>query len=350
MLKRIHLLYELCFNRLLFRYLIAFAFVFNNNSILAQTTAGNAVYNFIELPYSAKITSLGGINISSIGSDLGQAMYNPSLLSPEMENQIHLGIKPFFAGIQQYDFNGVKYLDKHNITWSYGIHFMDYGNIKMTDYTGNEIGTMHPNDYLIQLSAATNYIEQFRIGGTLKYINSNYGLYKSSGVALDIALKYQSPNKLSQASLLVRNIGTQLGNTSNRQELPFNLILGWTKKLAFAPVQFSVTADRLSVWNNLYYDPEYAMVQGDAPPSSLQNVFNHLTLASEIFIGDQFNLNLGYNFIRRYDLNVQNQANGLNGFSTGIGIKLERINIDYGTSYFQRNMYHHFSITYQLKK
>lgn len=350
MYKRFHFKYEQHIYRHLLKCLHVFVFTICVASLQAQTTAGNAVYNFLELPYSAKITALGGVNISSLGSDLGQAMYNPSLLTPDMGNQIHLGIKPFYAGIQQYDFNGVNYWDKQNITWSYGVHFMDYGNIKMTDYAGNEIGTMHPNDYMIQLAASTNYIEHFSIGTSIKYINSNYGLYKSSGVALDIALKYVSPSKLSQASLLVRNIGTQLGNENNKQELPFNLILGWTKKLEYAPVQFSITADRLSVWNNLYYDPVYANIQGDKPPTSLQNAFNHLTLSSELFIGDQFAIDLGYNFIRRYDLNVQNQSNGLNGFSTGLGLKLDRMQVDYGTSFFQRNMYHHFSITYQLKK
>jgi hypothetical protein len=100
----------------------------------------------------------------------------------------------------------------------------------------------------------------------------------------------------------------------------------------------------------LYFDPEYATGQGDTPPSSLQNIFNHLTLASELYIGEQLDFNLGYNFIRRYDLNIQNQANGLNGFSAGLGLKLERMHLDYGSSFFQRNMYHHFSVTYLLKR
>ena len=347
---RLQDMYKQCLKRSFYYGSFTLLIFLNTHKLQAQTTAGNAVYNFIELPYSAKITALGGINISSINPDLGLAMYHPALLRPEMENQIHLGIKPFYAGIQQYDFNGVNYWEKRNITWSYGVHFMDYGNIKMTDYAGNEIGTMHPNDYMLQLAASTNYIENFTIGTAIKFINSNYGLYKSSGLAMDIGLNYQSPNKLSQASILVRNIGTQLANTNNKQELPFNLILGWTKKLALAPLQFTVTADRLSVWNNLYFDPLYANIQGDTPPSKLQNVFNHLTLASEIFMGDNFELNVGYNFLRRYDLNIQNQANGLNGFSAGLGVKLDRLNIDYGSSFFQRNLYHHFSLTYALHK
>ena len=50
--------------------------------LLAQSTAGNAVYQFLKLPYSAKATSLGGLNISSIGNDLGLAMMQQLYCQP----------------------------------------------------------------------------------------------------------------------------------------------------------------------------------------------------------------------------------------------------------------------------
>ena len=109
---------------------------------------------------------------------------------------------------------------------------------------------------------------------------------------MDIGLTYASPNHLSQASILVKNVGTQLSSSGTKQELPFNLILGWSKKLALAPIQFSVTADRLSVWNRSYFNPQYADAFGINPASSLQNLFNHLTLGTELYIGEQVDLNL----------------------------------------------------------
>jgi hypothetical protein len=323
--------------------------VLNVSVSKAQITAGNASFNFLTLPYSAKATSLGGLNISSLGVDPGLAMFAPSLLSKEMDGQLFVGAKPYFAGIQQYDAFGIKHLNKSNVTTGWGVHFLDYGTIPMTDISGNALGTMRPNDYSVQFSAATNYIQNFKIGSSLKFIQSNYGMYKSSAIALDLGLTYLSPSNLSQASILVTNMGAQL-NTGNKQGLPFNVIVGWTKKLALAPVQFSVTADRLSVWNNSYYDPQYIDVYGTSPASSLQNVFNHITIGTELFIGSQVDVNLGYNFIRRYDLNVYNQSNGLNGFSAGMGLNLEKLSIQYGNSFFQSNLYHHFTMTYLFKK
>ena len=325
-------------------------FFLYTNTIQAQTTAGNASFQFLSLPYSAKATSLGGLNISSMGNDLGLAMYNPSLLNKEMNGQLQVGVKPYFAGIQQYDMIGVLHTEKKNITMGMGVHYLDYGTIPMTDIAGNELGSMRPNDYVVQFSAATNYIQNFRIGSTLKYIKSNYGMYTSSGIAMDIGLSYLSPNQLSQASILVSNMGVQLASTGSKQDLPFNLIVGWSKKLEFAPLQFSVTADRLSVWNASYFDPQYADVYGTNAASSLQNVFNHLTLGTELYIGSQVDLNFGYHFIRRYDLNVYNQSNGLNGFSAGLGLNINSLRIQYGNSFFQSNLYHHFSLTYPFIK
>jgi hypothetical protein len=48
-------------------------------------------------------------------------------------------------------------------------------------------------------------------------------------------------------------------------------------------------------------------------------------------------------------LNIQNQQNWFNGFSAGLGFKLPRVTIQYGNAFFQRNLYHHFSIFYSLK-
>jgi hypothetical protein len=86
---------------------------------------------------------------------------------------------------------------------------------------------------------------------------------------------------------------------------------------------------------------------GTAP--KIQNLLNHLLISSEVFIGNQFELNLGYNFSRRYDLNIVNQVNGLNGLSSGIGFKLDKMQIQYGNAAFQSNFYHHFSVVYQFK-
>lgn len=332
-------------------FFIAFIFILiiQGDDTFAQTTAGNAVYNFLQLPYSAKATALGGVNISTKG-DLGLAMFNPALLERDMDGDLHVSVKSYYASIKQYDFSSAHYFARKDIVLGLGVHYMDYGSIQMRDIIGNEIGTMKPNDYAVQVSLATSYIQNFQIGTTLKLIQSNYGAYKSSGLAMDMGLVYSSPNELSSASILVKNMGVQTKSYLQKEELPFNIILGWTKKLANAPVQFSITAERMSVWNNLYYDSSFANQEGYKQPSSLKNLLNHLIVGGTVFIGDQVALNLGYNFIRRYELNIENQQNFMNGFSAGFELNLNRTKVQYGNAYFQRNLYHHISVFYSLKR
>ena len=83
--------------------LFIIALFFSSVHLLAQNAGGNATYNFLTLPYSAKASSLGGMNISSMGKDLGLAMFNPALLDSSMDGNLHLSIRPYYANIQQPD-------------------------------------------------------------------------------------------------------------------------------------------------------------------------------------------------------------------------------------------------------
>ena len=331
-------------------FIIVFiTFFVSTNTLRAQQSNADEVYHFLTLPYSAKATSLGGINISSLGSDLGLAMYNPALLDPSMDKTLHLSVKSYFANIQQYDFSGADYFAKKNWVLGWGIHYMGYGNIKMTDVSGNDLGNFLANEYVAQVSMASIFKENLILGATLKLIQSNYGMYKSTGVAMDLSMAYTSSSRLLRASILANNVGAQIKSYTEKERLPLNIIMGVSKKLENAPIQFSLTAQRLSIWNNTLYDPSFYNQEGYKAPSSVQDIFNHIILGAEANIGEQVNLDFGYNFIRRFDLNIQNQQNWFNGFSAGLGLKLPRVTIQYGNAFFQRNLYHHFSIFYSLK-
>jgi len=329
--------------------IIFITFFVSTLPLRAQQSTANEVYQFLTLPYSAKATSLGGINISHLGSDLGLAMYNPALLDPSMDKTLHLSVKSYFSNIQQYDFSGANYLPKKNWILGWGIHYMGYGNIKMTDVSGNEMGNFLANDYVAQVSMATLFRKNINLAATLKFINSNYGVYKSTGLAMDLSMVYTSSSNLLRASILANNIGGQLSSYTEKERLPLNIIMGVSKKLENAPIEFSITAQRLSIWNNTFYYPGFYSGEGYKAPSATQDIFNHIIIGAEANVGEQVSLDFGYNFLRRFDLNIQNQQNWFNGFSAGLGLKLPRVTIQYGNAFFQRNLYHHFSIFYSLK-
>jgi len=331
-------------------FIIVFiTFFVSTISLRAQQSSANEVYQFLTLPYSAKATSLGGINISHLGSDLGLAMYNPGLLDPSMDKMLHLSVKSYFSDIQQYDFSGAHYIPKKNWVLGWGLHYMGYGNIKMTDVSGNEMGNFLANDYVAEVSMSSSFRKNINLGTTLKLVQSNYGIYKSTGLAMDLSMVYTSSNRLLRASILANNVGAQINSYTDKERLPLNIIMGVSKKLESAPIEFSFTAQRLSIWNNTLYVPGFYNAEGYKAPSAAQDIFNHVIIGAEANIGEQVSLDFGYNFLRRFDLNIQNQQNWFNGFSAGLGLKLPRVTIQYGNAFFQRNLYHHFSIFYSLK-
>jgi hypothetical protein len=331
-------------------YLTCLSLVCFSQLAIGQSIGGNAIFNFITLSPSAKTTALGGVNISQIDGDLGMASNQPAFLNKAMNGQLHLSVKPYFASINQYNFNGAHFVQKANTTIGWGIQYMDYGTIPMTDIAGNELGSFRPNEYALQLSAATSYRSNFQIGTSLKFIQSAYGMYHSSGVAADLGILYTPYSGLSQWALLVNNVGVQITKFNQKENLPFNITVGYSKKLADAPFQFSLTAQRLTIWDNAYSDQQFNAIEGYSSPSKYQNLFNHLILGTELKLGASASILMGYNFLRRYDLNVQNQKNGLNGFSAGSSFLVNNIQLQYATAFFQNNLNHHFTILYQFRK
>lgn len=329
---------------------IVLIFLLQTKISLAQSIGGNAVFNFITLSPSAKSTAFGGSNISHLEGDLGMANYQPAFLNSSMNGQIHLSVKPYLASINQYNFNVAKYNKSINTTIAWGIQYMDYGTIPMTDIAGNELGTIRPNEYVLQMSAATIYKSNIHFGASFKFIQSTLGMYQSNGVAADVGIIYKPDNELSQWAILVNNVGIQLKKYDQKEHLPFNITAGFSKKLANAPIEFSLTAQRLSIWDNAYNDKTLNTIEGYSSPSQYQNMFNHLILGTDFHIGNALSVVFGYNFLKRYDLNIQNQANGLNGFSAGCNVQVNNLHIQYANAFFQNNLNHHITLLYQIRK
>jgi hypothetical protein len=75
----------------------------------------------------------------------------PAFLNSEMDGQLHLSIKPYLASINQYNFSAAHYINKYKTSVGWGLQYMDYGTIPMTDIAGNEFGSFRPNEYVIQI-------------------------------------------------------------------------------------------------------------------------------------------------------------------------------------------------------
>ena len=312
-------------------------------NVSAQTLGGNTVFNFLRLSNTPELTALGGINISQTSNDIGLAFNNPALLKPSMHTQMNAVFNSFYGGIKVYHLSLGYHNQKLNTNFSWGLNYFNYGNTDETDASGNRLGKFRPTDWVMQVSASRKYMEKWNYGATLKFINSSYGQYSSNGLAIDVGILFHDSSKLFSAAIVAKNMGTQLKKYAGTDpdDLPFDVQIGFSKRLASAPFSFSLTAQRIQRFNINYNDTNFNNENGFENTSEKKITFNkllnHLVLATTIYAGDRVELMAGYNFLRRKELSIYNTANGLNGFSMGVGVLLGKLHVRYARAYYQSN-------------
>jgi hypothetical protein len=334
------------------KYLILLCLLLVGN-LSAQTLGGKAAYNFLSQSNSALLSSLGGVNISDISNDASMSFNNPSLLRNQMHGQISSSFNSFLAGIRNYSLIAAYHVPNANM--GVGVNYFDYGIITQTDAAGNILGTFKPVDYVSQIMFSKQYHEKFWYGMTAKFIQSNYGQYRSAALAFDVGVSYFDSTSQMQFSVLVKNMGTQLSTydgSNAKEELPFDLQAGITKKLANAPIQLSLTAHHLQIIHLLYNDTTFRAAEGDDAfhsSNALQNIVAHLVVGAKFFLRDKMELTAGYNFLRRQDLNIYQVSTGLSGFSIGAGIGSKKLHIRYATGFYQSNLFHQLTLNLNWK-
>jgi hypothetical protein len=297
------------------------------------------------------LTAAGGVNVSYKTNEVGLSANNPALLSPDLHSQLGVCFNNFLAGIKTYSLTGAYENKRWNTNFGGHVYFVDYGSIPQTDAAGNVSGNFHPVDYVVQLSAARQYLERWTYGATLKFINSNYQLYKSSALALDFGVLYSDTTNELYASVLAKNMGVQIKTYAGEgEDLPFDLQIGITKRLKNAPLGFSVTAQNLHQFNTVYNDDNFNSENNFSSNNNFFNkLFNHFIFSGHIYAGNNLEATLGYNHLRRQELNMGSAGNGLNGFSMGVRIKFSKIQILYARSSYQRNIsFNQFGLNLKL--
>ncbi|MDP4261559.1 MAG: type IX secretion system protein PorQ [Bacteroidota bacterium] len=328
-----------------------------NEICCAQTLGGNTVFNFLKVPNTPQLSALGGINVSQPSNDVGLAFNNPALLTPTMHSQMNAVFNGLYAGITSYHLSLGYHHPKLNTNFLWGLNYFNYGNVQQTDASGNMLGSFRPSDWVMQVSASRSYLEKWNYGASFKFISSNYGQYRSNGVALDAGVLYHDSASLFSASLLAKNMGFQLKKYlgTDPGDLPFDLELGLTKRLENAPFSFSVTAHHLQYfdisYNDTTFNNENGFENGSSRKFTFDKLFRHFVLATTIYLGDKVEVTAGYNHLRRQELNIGKAGNGLNGFSLGAALILDKLQVRYARSHYQGNTaYNQFGLNMTLNK
>ncbi len=293
-------------------------------STIASAADSSPAYNFLNIPSSARVYGLGGINISSIDDDINSIDQNPALLGPEFEMQVGVN---YMRYISDANFAGVKFGTKasEHGAWAVGLQYYGYGEITGTDETGTLTGNFSPKDVNFNGTYSHDITDRLRGGIALKMLYSSYGEYSAFAVATDLGINYYDPDRDLSLSAVIANLGGQVKRFDQAYDrLPVDLRLGWSQSFGSLPIRFSVTAWNLTKWKLPYYDPGDGTSEDglELKVSFGSNLFRHLIFAADFIPSEKFHIGIGYNYKTRTDMTTY-ARNFLSGFSIGAGMNVK---------------------------
>jgi hypothetical protein len=342
-------------------FLILFLFTGFIFSVAAQI-GGHYTYAFLNLTNSARVASLGGKSVALSGDDLNMPFHNPSLLNATMDQHLVLNYVGYFAGIK-YGYASYARDFGEKGTFAAGMHYSNYGTFTGANEMGVVTGDFRAAEYALNLIYSRKIDSLFTVGVNVKPIYSNLETYNSFGLAADLGVTYHNPGRLFTAAVVMKNMGTQIVKYykgADREHLPFEIQAGVSQKLLHAPFRFSLTLQHLqkfdlsyksTITNNSLYDP----LNGEKISKNKYEVFGdklmrHVIFGMEFMPGENFYVNMGYNYQRRQELKVPVSV-GMVGFSWGFGMKINKYRFSFGRStYHLAGASNHFSLSVDLSE
>jgi hypothetical protein len=340
--------------------LILFVLLFRG-SVLLYGQPGGKAFQFLEITNSARVAALGGDIVAIQGNDPELAYHNPALLNPDMHHHMALNYVNYFAGAN-FGYASVAAKLDNKSALACGIHYLYYGTFQGADDNGIKTGEFRAADYSINVMYSHTLDSLFTLGITAKNVYSDYELYNSTAIAFDAGITYNNPETHFTAGLVLRNMGMQVDayTVNDRKEpLPFNIALGLSKGLAYAPFSFNLVINHLEKWDLTYETEaekekdELDLLTGEPASENKFDVFadqlmRHVVIGTTVYMGRNLEFRAGYNYRRRQELKVDTKP-GMVGFSWGIGVNLTKFRIGYGRSvYHLAGATNHFSFSMDL--
>lgn len=313
------------------------------NPLFSQT-GGNNTYEFLNIANSARVAALGGNYISVKDDDINLSLSNPSLINNKMHNFLSLSFIDYYSDIKAGYSTYSRTFEKYG-SFAATLQFINYGKFLEADATGETFGEFTAGEYAMNIGWGRQLDSSFLIGANLKFIYSDLASYNSFGIATDISATYYSDDKNLATSLIIKNIGRQIVayRKDNRESLPFEIQLGFSKKLQHTPIRFNILANNLQKWDLTWDEPDvisssYNNLTEDTLSDKrfskfLDKGMRHLVFGAEFIPTKNFCLRVAYNYRKRKELKVESKP-GFTGFSWGAGIKIYKFRIDYGRSIY----------------
>ena len=304
----------------------------------------NGLYRALTDANSARVVALGGLPLPMHDGDLQTVVFNPSSISPEMNNQMVLSyVGDFNIGT---NFATAQYSHTFEKLGSFAasVQYYNYGSMQYVSESGNVDGsTFNVSDYAVTLGWGRELTDKWSIGANLKYAGVQYESGQAGALGVDVAATYWSYSNWA-FTLTARNIGRQIYsrelNVTNKW-LPFSVDFMASKKLNHLPLTIILGYKDIQHWNKLYKDPldlsgYYDPITGQyQEPSKASKFFTnlgcHLVVGGELALGKNLFLRASYNYETFRNMGVP-EKRSLVGFSVGFGVKIKAFQLDYARS------------------
>lgn len=311
---------------------------------------GERIFEFVNLPTSARATALGGSQIAAMTDDYSLVGGNPAMLNASMDNSIIFQHNFHFAGIDNGYAGYATHIEGIKATVHGGVQYLSYGPFTAADELGNITGEFKAKDLSIHAGISKELNERMTGGILLQYVQSSLETYTANGMLMDMGITYKSENGLNHYAFALRGIGVQFSKYYDGDEagkMPVDLQFGLSKRLEHVPFRISVLMHDINRWDLRYESPynddssiDIGGTEPDEPSSfgdGVDNFFRHLTFGGEFLIGkkESFMLRLGYNYQRHKELSVVN-LRSLAGFSAGVGVNVKSFILDYGFAVYHQ--------------
>ncbi len=296
----------------------------------AVAQEGDVVFAFLRYPASARANALGGNTLSLIERDPSLAFHNPALLGGEMDKMISFNYLNYISDINAGNALFAKAL-KERAAWGVGASFFSQGHIKGMSEEGISTGDLWLKDISLNGMFSYDLSDRWRGGVTLKFLYSGIADYTSLGLAVDAGLSYYHAEKDFSFGVALKQVGAQLKPYEDeRQKMPWDIQAGITKRLAHAPVRFSLTAMYLNRWKMDYTD---ALLSEKNSRSFFKTLAKHLVFGIDCTPSENFWMAVGYNPKVASDMALKG-GNAFAGFSGGAGVKIRNFDVGFSVAKF----------------
>ena len=326
-------------------------------TVSAQTTVKENVITtavpFLRLAADARTAAMGDAGVAT-NPDANSIFYNGGKTAFN-EEKFGIGVTytPWLSELDvrnlfQLALSGYYKLDK-NQAISLGVRNFSQGEFQFTDDNGQDIKSFRPNDVAIELGYSRKLSENFGLGITGRYINSNLasnvgaaGSYKNgSAIAADIAAFYKLKSGWN-FGLALTNLGSKIDYGNASSYIPANISFGTAYNKTFNAdnkITFTLEANKLLVptppdptdaakvaaYENQGVVSSWFKSYGDAPGGGKEELREvQLGFGTEYSFKDQFFLRGGYFY--------ENKLKGNRNYATvgaGLAYKSTGFNLSY---------------------